>query len=137
MFTCLYLKFCPIFCPSKVACNSNITSQLNSFQSLAPIYSLYLKQNRRWKLFCFDIDCGLNHILFRNKTFLFYKIENWNFQHLFEKFFLKLHNIPTHSAHSDTCYFYFSIGCLIELKFCEVSRNLFSNRCWKFQFSIL
>ena len=27
---------------------------------------------------------------------------------------------------------YFEIGCLIELKFCEVSRNFFSNRCWKF-----
>ena len=33
--------------------------------------------------------------------------------------------------------FIFSIGCLIELKFCEVSRNSFSNRCWKCQFSIL
>ena len=25
------------------------------------------------------------------------------------------------------------ITCLIELKFCEVSQNSFSNRCWKFQ----
>ena len=33
--------------------------------------------------------------------------------------------------------FIFSIGCLIELKFCEVSRNSISNRCWKFQLSIL
>ena len=33
--------------------------------------------------------------------------------------------------------FIFSIGCLIELKFCEVSRNSFLNRCWKFQLSIL
>ena len=32
---------------------------------------------------------------------------------------------------------FFSLGCLIELKFCEVSRNSFSNRCWKFQLSIL
>ena len=32
-------------------------------------------------------DYGLNHILFRNKTFLFFKIESWNFQHLFEKEF--------------------------------------------------
>ena len=31
----------------------------------------------------------------------------------------------------------FSICCLIELKFCEISRNSFSNRCWKFQLSIL
>ena len=35
------------------------------------------------------------------------------------------------------CYFHFSIGCLIELKFREVWRNIFSNRWWKFQFSIL
>ena len=33
--------------------------------------------------------------------------------------------------------FSFSIDYLIELKFCEVSWNAFSNRCWKFQFSIL
>ena len=31
----------------------------------------------------------------------------------------------------------FSIRCLIELKFCEVSQNSFPNRCWMFQFSIL
>ena len=29
----------------------------------------------------------LNYILFRNKTFLFFKIESLNFQHLFEKEF--------------------------------------------------
>ena len=32
---------------------------------------------------------------------------------------------------------FFSLGCLIELKFCEVSQNSFSNRCWKFQLFIL
>ena len=31
----------------------------------------------------------------------------------------------------------FSISCPIELKFCEVSRNYFSNRWWKFLISIL
>ena len=29
-------------------------------------------------------DYGQKNILFRNKTFLFFKIESWNFQHLFE-----------------------------------------------------
>ena len=29
-------------------------------------------------------DYGLNYIFFRNKTFLLFKIESWNFQHLFE-----------------------------------------------------
>ena len=36
-----------------------------------------------------------------------------------------------------TVMYIFSIGCLIELTFCEVSRNSFSNRFWKFQLSIL
>ena len=61
-------------------------------------------------------DYGLEHIFFRNKTFLFFKIESWNFQHLFE------------------------------MKFRETSQNFnsirqpikkISNRCWKFQLSIL
>jgi hypothetical protein len=30
-------------------------------------------------------DYRLNHIFFRNNTFLFVMIESWNFQHLFEK----------------------------------------------------
>ena len=30
------------------------------------------------------LETSLNHILFRNKTF-FFKIESWNFQHLFKK----------------------------------------------------
>ena len=33
--------------------------------------------------------------------------------------------------------FIFSIGCLIELKFCKVSRNSISKWTWKFQHSIL
>ena len=32
-------------------------------------------------------DYDLDHIVFRNKTFLFFKIESWNFQQLFEKEF--------------------------------------------------
>ena len=36
------------------------------------------------KAFFFDIDNGLKNIFFRNKTFLFYKIESWNFQVQFE-----------------------------------------------------
>ena len=38
------------------------------------------------KLFCFDIDNGLK-FFFTNKTFLFFKIESWNFQNLFENYF--------------------------------------------------
>jgi hypothetical protein len=35
-------------------------------------------------------DYGLNYIFFRNKTFLLFKIESWNFQHLFEKLFCEI-----------------------------------------------
>ena len=41
------------------------------------------------------------------------------------------------SAHSEIFIHIFSIGYLIELKFCEASRNSFSNRALKFQLSIL
>ena len=52
--------------------------------------------------------------------------------------FMKPHKVSTHSANSDNCNLHFSsLGCLIQLKFCEVSWNSFSNRCWKFQLSIL
>ena len=81
------------------------------------------------------LDYGLNYIFFRNKTFLFFKLKlsasvwkriSWNltkFQliQLIQTIFISI----------------FSIRCLIELKFCEVSRNSFLNRCWKFQLSIL
>ena len=52
-------------------------------------------QNLYWKLgqqraICWNSlglfrDCGLNHIFFGINLFLFFKIESWNFQHLFEK----------------------------------------------------
>ena len=32
-------------------------------------------------------DCSLNYIFLGKKTFLFFKIESWNFPHLFEKEF--------------------------------------------------
>ena len=35
--------------------------------------------------------------------------------------------------HSDNFCYHFLIHFLIELKFCEVSQNYFTNRCWKFQ----
>ena len=84
-------------------------------------------------------DYGLHHIFLGIKI-LFFKIESWNLSICLKKNFVKPHKISTHSAHwahSDNFYFHFSICCLIELKFCEVSRNSFLNRCWKFHFSIL
>ena len=50
---------------------------------------------------------------------------------------MKPHKISTHLAYADNWYFHFFIGCLIELKFCNVSWNSISNWTWKFQPSIL
>ena len=40
--------------------------------------------------------------------------------------------VSTHSAHSDNCYFHFSIGFLIELKFCKVYEILFQTNAESF-----
>ena len=79
-------------------------------------------------------DYSLNYIFFRNKTFVFqdrklkisasvWRRISWNLT----KFQL---NQTTNTKYGNK-------NCLNELKFCEVSRNSFLNRCWKFQFSIL
>ena len=57
-------------------------------------------------------------------------IESWNFQHLFANFQV-IQLIKT------IVIYIFSLGCLIEWKFYEVSRNSFLKRCWKFQLPIL
>ena len=67
---------------------------------------------------------------FRNKTFLFVKIESSNFQHQFD---LGFHEpLQNFSSFRQTFRQLFSMGnksCLNELKFCEVSRNNKSKRC--------
>ena len=74
----------------------------------------------------------------RNKTFLFFKIESWNFQVQFEiKFRETSQNFNSFSLFRQLLFSYFFIGCLIGLKFCKVSRNWISNWTWKFQLSIL
>ena len=77
----------------------------------------YWYQNLHWKLgqqvpsfgsiLAFLETNGLKNFFFRNKTFLFFKIESWNFQQLFENDLFKPHKISTHSAYSDNCYFHF------------------------------
>ena len=81
------------------------------------------------KVFWFDIDNCLK-FLFRNKTFSFFKIESWNFQTLFEKEICETSHIISTQTHRKNE----NNNCLNnELKFCEVSENSISNRCWKFQ----
>ena len=72
--------------------------------------------------------------LFRNKTFLFFKIGSWNFQHLFKNEFHETsQNFNSIWQPREKMY----VNCLNELTLREVSQNSFSNRCWKFQLSIL
>ena len=101
---------------------------MNSLSTSFPKPSLKIRTASAifWNYLGIFRDYGLKNIFFRNKTFLFFKIESFSIG--LKKNFVKPHKISTHSAHSDSC--------LIELKFCEVSRNSFSNRCWKFQLSI-
>ena len=81
---------------------------------------------------------GLKNIFFRNKTFLFFKLESWNFQVQFEiKIRESSQNFNSFSFFRQLLFSSFFIGCLIELKFCKVSRNSISNWTWKFQLSIL
>ena len=80
---------------------------------------------------------GLKNIFFRNKTFLFYKIECWNFQVRFEiKIRETSQNFNSFRLFRQLLFSYFSIVCLIELKFCKVSGNSISNWTWKFELSI-
>ena len=73
---------------------------------------------------------------FRNKTFLFFKIESWNFQHLFEKEVRE----TSQNFNSFSSFRQFHFNCSVVqlswncVRFHEI---LFLNRCWKFHFSIL
>ena len=72
------------------------------------------------------------------KTFLFFKIESWNFQVQFEIEFRETsQNFNSFSLFRQLLFSSFFIGCLIVLKFREVSGNSISNWTWKFQLSIL
>ena len=70
---------------------------------------------------------------------MFFKIESWNLfsASVWKRISWNLTKFQLIQLIQTIVIFIFSIGCLIELKFCEVSRNSFSNRCWKFQLSIL
>ena len=69
----------------------------------------------------------------RNKTFLVF--QNRKLKHLASIWNDILWNLTTFQLiqHIHTIViFNFCIGCLIELKFCKIPRNSFSNRCWNF-----
>jgi hypothetical protein len=69
---------------------------------------------------------------------LFFKIESWNFQLLFETDFREnTENLTKFQLNQITNRKIENNNCLNELKFCEVSRNSILNKFWKFQLSIL
>ena len=70
-------------------------------------------------------DYGLKNILFRNKTFSFFKVESWNFQHLFEIGFRETSQVKSFSLFRQLLFSIFL--SVFWLKFCEVSRNSFRN----------
>ena len=87
-----------------------------------------------WRSLGLFRDYDLNHIFFRNKTVLFFKIESWNLQHLFKREFCET---SQNFSSFEQLVFPIEEYRLNELKFCKDSRNPKSNRCWKFQRSIL
>ena len=99
----------------------------------AALTCLHMNQNLHWKLGQQTPSTGSWRIwrlrpkfyFFRNKTFLFFKIESWNFQQLFEKEF------------RETSQNFNSIRQPIEKIKINIfwmswmSWNSFSNRCWE------
>ena len=96
------------------------------------------KFGQKTKLVCFDIQIRLfTYLIFflGLKLFLFFKIESWKFSaSVWKRISWNLKKFQL--IQLIQTIFIFSLSCLIELKFCEDSRNSFSNRCWKCQLSI-
>ena len=77
----------------------------------------------------------ISYFFCRNEILWFVKIESWNFQNLFD--WEVCETLQNFSSFQKTIILHFSMenkSCPNELKFCEVSGNLLSNR---FQISIL
>ena len=72
-------------------------------------------------------DYGLDLYLFLNRKLKLFSI-------CLKINFVKPHKISTHSGHSDNFCFHFFIGCLIELKFCEIHEILFQTDAKSFSF---
>ena len=75
---------------------------------------------------------------FRNETFFVFQDRKLKLSASVRKEFPETsQSFNSFSSFRQLLISFFSICCLIELKFCEVSQNSFSNRRWKFQQSIL
>ena len=86
------------------------------------------------KVFLFWYWQRLKFFFLRNKTFLFFKLESWNFQNLFE---IELcETLQNFNSLSFFRHFFFHFFYWFS-DWVEILWNSFSNRFWKFQFSIL
>ena len=83
------------------------------------------------KAFLFWYWQWLKNFFFRNKTFLFIKIESWTLASVWKVIAWNLTNFNSIKQPIENNNF------LNELKFFEVSQNSISDRCRKFQLSIL
>ena len=98
---------------------SNANDFLFTFMGLRPKPSLKIKTANAF--FCILV-VQLKKIFFRNKIFLFFKIESWIFQYLFEiKFRETSQNFNSFSLFTQFLFSFFFMSCLIKFKLCEVS----------------
>ena len=80
-------------------------------------------------------DYGLNYIFFRNITFLFFKIESWNFQHLFEKGFRETsQNFNAFSSFRQFLFSYFVSVVWLSWDFVRFHKILFQTDAESFSF---
>ena len=116
-----------------------VTARLYAKPQFAILYpNLTFTENQDSQRHLLDLFWHVQRLRIK-KSFLFSKWNAETFSICLKLNFIKLYKISSHSAQLilTIVVFNFSIGCLIELKICEVSRNSFLNKCSKFQLSIL
>jgi hypothetical protein len=114
-------------------------------------YKIYSKcfacvyQNRHWKLghrsaVCWNYlglfrDYGLDHIFLRNKTFLFFKIESWNCQHLFKNGVCEIsQNFNSFSSFRQFLFSFFLLVVRLSWNFVRFHEILFQTDAEDFSF---
>ena len=112
-------KFLPNLPTEKFTLQSMVSKKLRT----RPLLEIGTENAICWNSLGLFRDYGLDHLFFRDTTFLFFKIEPCTFQHLFEK---KMWNLTKFQLNQTTDRKNGNKNCLNELnelKFCEVSRK--------------
>ena len=80
-------------------------------------------------------DYGQKNIFFRNKTFLFFKIESWNFQHLFENEFCETsQSFNSFSSFRQLLFTFFLLVVWLSWNFVRFHEILFQTDAKSFSF---